>query len=138
MPHSSELYQAYYHQKGLDLLLSNMPEILNSTKDNFIILGSGEKEQEDGFVKLSESYPNRIGLKIGFDDTLARRIFAGSDFFVMPSRFEPLWTGSAICNEIRFIPIARKTGGLSDTIISRTEKQKHSNGYLFKKLIKNH
>ena len=125
-----------YHQKGLDLLLSNMPEILNSTKANFIILGSGEKEQEDGFVKFSESYPDRIGLKIGFDDTLARHIFAGSDFFVMPSRFEPCGLAQQYAMRYGSLPIARKTGGLSDTIISRTEKQKHSNGYLFKKADK--
>ena len=78
-----------YEQKGLDLLLSALPEILKSTDATFIILGSGAENQENGFLDMAKTNPEKIAVKIGFDDALARRIFAGSDFFLMPSRFEP-------------------------------------------------
>ena len=52
-------------------------------------MGSGSDEQELGFSKLADKYPDLLGVRIGFDDTLARKIFAGTDFFLMPSRFEP-------------------------------------------------
>ena len=60
--------------------------MLSKEDFQFILLGSGDAYLESSFLKLKESFPDRIGVRIGFDDTLARRIFAGSDFFVMPSR----------------------------------------------------
>ena len=67
-----------------------------------MILGSGLEDQEKAFLDLAKSFPEQIGVKIGFDDSLARRIFAGSDFFIMPSRFEH---DPAICNEIWITPL---------------------------------
>lgn len=125
-----------YQQKGLDLLLSALPEILKSTDATFIILGSGAEDQEKGFLKIAEAYPKKVGVKIGFDDTLARRIFAGSDFFLMPSRFEPCGLAQQYAMRYGSVPIARKTGGLADTIKPRTDESKDHNGYLFDKADK--
>ena len=126
-----------YYQKGLDLLLGVLPEIMSNNEATFIILGSGEKEQEDGFLQMFKSFPGKIGVKIGFDDILARKIFAGSDFFLMPSRFEPCGLAQQYAMRYGSVPIGRKTGGLSDTIVSRTEKKNASNGYLFEKADQN-
>jgi starch synthase len=125
-----------YRQKGLDLLLSALPEILKNTDASIIILGSGAKDQENGFLKLAEAYPENVGVKIGFDDALARRIFAGSDLFVMPSRFEPCGLAQQYAMKYGAVPIARKTGGLADTIKPRTDRSKNHTGYLFDKADK--
>ncbi|MDA7757106.1 glycogen synthase GlgA [Opitutales bacterium] len=121
-----------HHQKGLDLLLSILPDMLAEGRGSFIILGSGDKVLEKEFSKLADSFPERIGLRIGFDDALARRIFAGTDFFLMPSRFEPCGLAQQYAMRYGSIPVARNTGGLSDTIIARTDEKSKSTGYLFK------
>ena len=120
-----------HHQKGLDLLISKLPEILSKKNASFAILGSGSDEQELGFSKLADKYPDLLGVRIGFDDTLARKIFAGTDFFLMPSRFEPCGLAQQYAMRYGSVPIARDTGGLSDTIIARREKKSESTGYLF-------
>jgi starch synthase len=120
-----------YHQKGLDLLLSILPKMLAQDGASFIVLGSGDDTQEKGFSELADLYPDRIGVKIGFDDTLARRIFAGTDFFLMPSRFEPCGLAQQYAMRYGSIPIARDTGGLSDTIIASSKEKELSTGYLF-------
>ncbi|NBU86641.1 MAG: glycosyltransferase, partial [Verrucomicrobia bacterium] len=125
-----------YEQKGLDLLLSALPEILKSTDATFIILGSGAEDQENGFLDMAKTYPEKIAVKIGFDDALARRIFAGSDFFLMPSRFEPCGLAQQYAMRYGSVPIARKTGGLADTIRPRTDESKDHTGYLFDKADK--
>ena len=122
-----------YYQKGLDLLLAVLPDIIRKKDASFVILGSGLEDQEKAFLDLAKSFPEQIGVKIGFDDSLARRIFAGSDFFIMPSRFEPCGLAQQYAMRYGSIPIARKTGGLSDTIISRSENSSNSTGYLFQK-----
>jgi starch synthase len=80
---------------------------------------------------LSKQYPTQIVSYIGFDDGLARRIFAGSDFFLMPSRFEPCGLSQQYALRYGSIPIARNTGGLSDTITPFKNDGKRANGFLF-------
>ena len=121
-----------YHQKGLDLLLEIMPQLLKDQEIGCVVLGSGNEKQEKDFLKLAKQFPKALGVQIGFDDKLARRIFAGSDFFLMPSRFEPCGLAQQYAMRYGSIPIARKTGGLSDTIIQSNGKNKPANGYLFK------
>ena len=122
-----------YHQKGLDLLFEILPEFIARTNAQFVILGSGDEQQEKTLQKLTLKYPENIGSLIGFDDTLARRIFAGSDFFLMPSRFEPCGLAQQYAMSYGSIPIGRKTGGLADTIIDFSKNEKNSNGFLFEK-----
>ena len=95
---------------------------------NFAILGSGDPNEEYAIRQLSTSFPKRIGCFISFDDGLARRIFAGSDFFLMPSRFEPCGLAQQYAMRYGSLPIARKTGGLADTITPVSSGGKHCNG----------
>ncbi len=120
-----------YDQKGLDLLIDILPQLMAETHASFAVLGSGEPQQENAIRELSASFPNRFGCLIGFDDHLARRIFAGSDFFIMPSRFEPCGLAQQYAMQYGSLPIARKTGGLADTIIPFKRGEKFSNGFLF-------
>lgn len=121
-----------YHQKGLDLLADALPELLSSSpKLQFVLLGSGDKNEENRFQELSKKFPKNISVFIGFDDGLARRIFAGSDFFLMPSRFEPCGLAQQYAMKYGSIPIARKTGGLADTLVDMPEDPDSSNGFLF-------
>jgi starch synthase len=122
-----------YRQKGLDLLIECLPSLLSESKANFVILGSGAKEEENAFRELAKKFPDRIGTFIGFDDGLARRIFAGSDFFIMPSRFEPCGLAQLYAMRYGSLPIARKTGGLADTINHFSRSTSKANGFLFEK-----
>ena len=123
-----------YHQKGLDLLADSFPELIsNSPSSKYLVLGSGDLEEEKKFQSLANQFPQNISVFIGFDDGLARRIFAGADFFLMPSRFEPCGLAQQYAMKYGSIPIARRTGGLADTIIDFMENQICSNGFLFEK-----
>ena len=121
-----------YDQKGLDLLIELLPQLMAESHANFAILGSGDPLEEQAIRELSVSFPHRIGCFIGFDDGLARRIFAGSDFFLMPSRFEPCGLAQQYAMRYGSLPIARKTGGLADTILPISRGEKNCNGFLFK------
>ena len=101
-----------HEQKGLDLLLNELNRLLKSKNAHFCILGSGAKELEKRFEKFAQKHPSYVGVKIGFDDALARRIFAGSDFFIMPSRFEPCGLAQQYAMKYGAVPIARNTGAI--------------------------
>jgi starch synthase len=120
-----------YDQKGVDLLINLLPRLMDESDASFAILGSGDPSEEQVLRSLSSSFPDRIGSFIGFDDHLARRIFAGSDFFVMPSRFEPCGLAQQYAMRYGSLPIARKTGGLADTIVPFSQGESKSNGFLF-------
>lgn len=120
-----------YRQKGLDLLIECLPDLMSESDAIFVILGSGSEEEENAFRKLAKRFPERIAVFIGFDDGLARRIFAGSDFFLMPSRFEPCGLAQLYAMRYGSLPIARKTGGLADTIDHFARSTSSSNGFLF-------
>jgi starch synthase len=120
-----------YEQKGLDLLIDILPQLMAETHASFVLLGSGDPNEELAIRELSKSFPQRIGSFIGFDDGLARRIFAGSDFFIMPSRFEPCGLAQQYAMRYGSLPICRRTGGLADTIKPFARGEKNSNGFLF-------
>ena len=112
-------------QKGIDLVSDIIPEIAKSAF--LVILGSGEGSLQDRLKGLASSYPGRIGLHIGFSESLAHLIEAGSDFFLMPSRFEPCGLNQLISLRYGTIPIVTNVGGLADTVTAVGEKG-HPNG----------
>jgi len=103
-------------QKGLDLLHSALPWLIAQTDAQLVILGSGQAALEDAFRRHAHANPDRIAARIGFDTALAQRIYAGSDAFLMPSRFEPCGLGQMIALRYGSVPIVRATGGLADTV----------------------
>ncbi len=117
-------------QKGLDLLRGAGKKIKNLGMQ-LVVLGSGQPEYENLLRDLSDEYPENISAEIKYDFTLARRIYAGSDFFLMPSRFEPCGLGQMISMRYGTIPIVRETGGLKDTVISWRKNKKQSTGFTF-------
>ena len=117
-------------QKGIDLLLGILPEIL-SLNTGVIILGSGDKEIEQAVSRASSRYPGRLASRIGFDEPLARRVMAGADICLIPSRYEPCGLTQIYALKYGTIPIVRATGGLDDTVIQFNLKTSHGNGFKF-------
>ena len=107
-------------QKGCDLIAASLPALLEEKSFNFVALGSGELEYENLFRDLAARFPGQVGLRIGYDDGLAHRIEAGSDMFLMPSRYEPCGLNQIYSLRYGTVPVVRATGGLDDTIDSDT------------------
>ncbi len=103
-------------QKGLDLLDQAMPWLLRHTDAQVVLLGSGNAHLQFVMQQHARAHPQRIAARIGFDAALAQRIYAGSDAFLMPSRFEPCGLGQMIALRYGSVPIVRATGGLNDTV----------------------
>ena len=115
--------------KGLDLVKCVFEEILKADVQ-FAILGSGEWEFESFFNEMAQKYPDKVGLKIGFNPQLAHRIYAGADMFLMPSQSEPCGLAQMVALRYGTIPIVRETGGLNDTISDSGDGI--GNGFTFK------
>ncbi len=103
-------------QKGFDILLPALEQLLSQSVVQFVIIGTGDQQYEIALQKLQQKYPQSLAVHIGFDDKLARRLYASSDFFLMPSRFEPCGLGQMIAMRYGTVPIVRATGGLADTV----------------------
>ena len=103
------------YQKGIGLLLSSMEREL-SRGANFLVVGSGEYELEQRLEVLRSRYPGTMGIYIGYNNALAHKVYAGSDFFLMPSLFEPCGISQMIAQRYGTLPIVRYTGGLRDTV----------------------
>lgn len=117
-------------QKGFDILVCAMDELMK-IGFNMIILGFGEESYHDKLKKLEKIYHGRLSVSIKFDNKLAHRIYAGSDFFLMPSMYEPCGLGQLISLRYGTVPIVRKTGGLADTVFEFDSDAMTGNGYLF-------
>ncbi len=116
-------------QKGLDILLPALPRILRRGAQ-VVVLGTGEKQYEEPLAALAESEDGLVAY-LKYDEALAHRIYAGSDFFLMPSRFEPCGLGQMISLRYGTVPIVRATGGLADTVVDITRDAKQGNGFVF-------
>lgn len=114
-------------QKGFELLEGVMPWLLRETDAQLVLLGSGQANWEALFRRYAAEYPERVAARIGFDAALAQRIYAGSDMFLMPSRFEPCGLGQMIALRYGSVPVVRATGGLNDTVREGWE----GNGFRF-------
>jgi len=103
------------HQKGLDLICEAAPRLV-AAGGQLAVIGQGEPLIEQAVRRLARRFPGRVGAHIGFDETLARRMFAGSDFLLMPSRFEPCGLSQMYAQSYGCLPMAHATGGLLDTV----------------------
>lgn len=117
-------------QKGIDLVLRVFHEIMHLGAQ-FVLLGTGERNDEETFRWLAGQYPDAASANIFFDDGLARKIYAGSDLFLMPSSFEPCGIGQLLAMRYGSLPIVRETGGLKDTVLSYNEFTDKGNGFSF-------
>lgn len=118
-------------QKGIDLVIHGMRKMLK-TGANLLILGSGEYEMEKALEDLRREFPETVGIFIGFSNELAHKIYAGSDFFLMPSLFEPCGISQMISERYGTLPIVRKTGGLADTVVGfNGTNEKIADGIVF-------
>ncbi len=117
-------------QKGLDLILESLDEVL-SAGANLIILGRGDEIFHRRLSAAAEKYKGRLHVKIGFEDSLAHKIYAGADIFLMPSRYEPCGIGQLIAMRYGTIPVARRTGGLADTVLDHRPLEGEGTGFLF-------
>ena len=103
-------------QKGFDIVFPMIEELINRGA-YVIMLGSGEYHYEQKWEDIRKRHPDRVGLYIGYSDPLAHKIYAASDFFIMPSLFEPCGLGQMIAQRYGTLPIVRRTGGLKDSVI---------------------
>jgi starch synthase len=117
-------------QKGLDLIAQIAGEMMNLDLQ-MIILGNGERRYEEMFRELGRTYPQKTAVYVGYNSILAQRIYAGSDIFMMPSRFEPCGLGQLIAMRYGTIPVVRATGGLADTVHDYNPVTGSGNGFVF-------
>jgi starch synthase len=117
-------------QKGFDLVAAAAPRLLDLGA-RLIVLGSGRSDLADPFRVLASAHPGRVALLDTFDRALARRIYAGVDAFLMPSRFEPCGQGQMIALRYGTPPIVRRTGGLADSVVDVEEHPAAGTGFVF-------
>jgi starch synthase len=120
-------------QKGLDLLLPLLPELLK-LKAQIILLGMGEAAYEKKlkeFFQKNKKESKSLSIQINFDPVLAKRIFAGADLYLMPSHFEPCGLGQMIAMRYGTVPLVRSTGGLKETVQDFDQKKGAGNGIVF-------
>ncbi|PJC86708.1 glycogen synthase GlgA [Vibrio sp. HA2012] len=103
-------------QKGLDVFIESIAEMLEEDDVQFVVVGAGEQWQESALSDYARDYPGKFGCYIGYNNKLAHMVEAGSDFFVMPSRYEPCGLNQMYSMRYGTVPIVRSTGGLEDTV----------------------
>ncbi len=121
-------------QKGIDWVLAALPTLLAETDARFAILGSGQAVYEQKLTRLAKQHPERVFVEIGYDEPLAHLIEAGSDIFLMPSRFEPCGLNQMYSLRYGTPPVVYRTGGLADTVVDAdavTLADATANGFVF-------
>jgi starch synthase len=108
-----------------------LPEMLTEDRQ-FILLGTGEPELENFFRNMQSMHPKKVRAFIQYDKDLSKKIYAGADMFLMPSKSEPCGLAQMICSEYGTVPIVRETGGLADTIQPYNRYTGEGNGFTFR------
>ncbi|HAX73328.1 MAG TPA: glucose-1-phosphate adenylyltransferase [Firmicutes bacterium] len=117
-------------QKGFDLILEIFEDLMRENVQ-FVLLGDGDHRYTSFFKKMANQYPDKVSANIGYNAYNSQMIYAGSDMFLMPSRFEPCGISQMIAMKYGTIPIVRETGGLKDTVIPYNEFTLFGNGFSF-------
>ncbi len=120
-------------QKGFDILAEIMDELMH-LDIQMVILGTGKKKYHDIFNKFKKNYPDKLSVNLSFDNTLAHKIEAGSDLFLIPSKYEPCGLSQLYSFKYGTVPVAHKTGGLADTItdfVPSAVSDNKATGFLF-------
>lgn len=117
-------------QKGLDLVMYALDRILSGGVQ-VAVLGTGDRDYEDGLRYFQDKYPGTMAARIEFDPALSQRMYAAADMFLMPSKFEPCGLSQIIAMRYGTLPIVRETGGLKDTVIPYNEFTGEGTGFSF-------
>ncbi len=117
-------------QKGIDLLLASLEKI-HKRNLQFVLLGKGMNRYHNELMKVAQKYAGSFSFNLKFDEKLARRIYASSDIFLMPSVFEPCGLGQIISMRYGTIPLVREIGGLADTVTNYDTATGEGNGFVF-------
>lgn len=117
-------------QKGLDLIIAQLSQLL-SLGIQLAVIGSGEDYYQNFFRSAAVQHPESLSVHTVFDDRLAKQIYAGSDFLLMPSLYEPCGISQLIALQFRTVPVVRLTGGLKDTIRPYNPETGQGNGFGF-------
>lgn len=118
-------------QKGFDILSQVIDPLIDNLGIHFVLLGTGEERYHEIFWALEERRPQETEIFLTFNAPLAQRIYAGSDIFLMPSRFEPCGLGQMIAMRYGSVPVVRSTGGLADTVQDFDPRTGQGNGFSF-------
>jgi len=121
----------FTESKGIDLLIEAMPQILGKNVQ-LIILGDGETKFKNDLKKLSKQFSGKFALKIGFDEDLAHLLEAGSDYYLIPSKYEPCGLNTMYSIKYGTMPIVRATGGLNEIVKQYDKDTKEGNGLIFR------
>lgn len=117
-------------QKGIDILVEALPELLKE-EIQIVILGTGEPKYHKLLSQIAEKYSEKVSVNLRFDNKLAHLIYAGADIFLIPSKFEPCGLTQMISFAYGTVPVARKTGGLADSVVEFNPLTKKGTGFLF-------
>lgn len=118
-------------QKGIDLITAIFEELMDKSQSQFVILGVGDKKYVDAFKYFENKYRGRVSSNQFFSEELSRKIYAGSDMILIPSRFEPCGLTQMIAMRYLTLPIVRETGGLKDSVVPYNQYTKEGNGFSF-------
>jgi starch synthase len=122
-----------FDQKGFDLILEVLEQLLAEVDVQVVVLGTGEPEYEETLRRLSSRNRRQLAAYLRFDADLAQRIYAAADIFLMPSRYEPCGLGQMIALRYGTVPVVRATGGLVDTVLDYQGATGRGTGFVFKR-----